>query len=383
MKKIVILHIFSDDKFFDACSVFFDTLSCVENLYYFLAPGKNYKFKYITNIEKIKVFYSFNEYVKNFSNPIVDIIYLQGLNYNQYIYFKYIGNDKKVIWWCWGYEIYHPFAFRKPLIRLPLYKTLTKKYICKQPLQRINAFSHSLYHSIKYWYFALYRNKVIQRIDYFSPVLPIEFQMMQNECPFFKAKPFMLNGGPSSIKEFEFTFKENIGNVLIGNSLDYTNNHLDIFSRLHDDMFKKGQKVIVPMSYGNAFNKDSGILKKYVRHLHCPFIWLEKFIPYNEYCEIFSSVTHAIYGVMRQQAMGNIFLCLLYGIKVFLFKESIVYKQLIESGYFVFSIEDDLNDLSLQTLLSKEQAYNNFQLFMRSNINKEEDAEKEFINIMQ
>lgn len=86
---------------------------------------------------------------------------------------------------------------------------------------------------------------------------------------------------------------------------------------------------------------------------------------------------------MRQQAMGNIFLCLLYGIKVFLFKESIVYKQLIESGYFVFSIEDDLNDLSLQTLLSKEQAYNNFQLFMRSNINKEEDAEKEFINIMQ
>ena len=26
---------------------------------------------------------------------------------------------------------------------------------------------------------------------------------------------------------------------------------------------------------------------------------------------------------------------------------------------------------------------NNFQLFMRSNINKEEDAEKEFINIMQ
>lgn len=49
----------------------------------------------------------------------------------------------------------------------------------------------------------------------------------------------------------------------------------------------------------------------------------------------------------------------------------------------MFSIEDDLNDLSLQTLLSKEQAYNNFQLFMRSNINKEEDAEKEFINIMQ
>ena len=85
---------------------------------------------------------------------------------------------------------------------------------------------------------------------------------------------------------------------------------------------------------------------------------------------------------MRQQAMGNIFLCLLCGIKVFLFKESIVYKQLIESGYFVFSIEDDLNDLSLQTLLSKEQAYNNFQLCMRSKINKKEDAEKEFINII-
>lgn len=35
MKKVVILHVFTDDKFFDSVSSFFDSLKNVENVYVF------------------------------------------------------------------------------------------------------------------------------------------------------------------------------------------------------------------------------------------------------------------------------------------------------------------------------------------------------------
>ena len=60
-----------------------------------------------------------------------------------------------------------------------------------------------------------------------------------------------------------------------------------------------------------------------------------------------SGCTHAIFGMIRQSGLGNIYLCFRKGIKVFLFKDSILYKQFKTDGYHVFSIEDELNDNSI------------------------------------
>ena len=57
-----ILHFFTDEKFFDGISNFFDTLEGVENLYYHLNEKKT--FHYIKNKEKIKVFASTRSYAK-------------------------------------------------------------------------------------------------------------------------------------------------------------------------------------------------------------------------------------------------------------------------------------------------------------------------------
>ena len=48
--------------------------------------------------------------------------------------------------------------------------------------------------------------------------------------PLFKAKPFMLNVGPGNHKPIPLPIINKPKNILIGNSLTYTNNHLDIFN---------------------------------------------------------------------------------------------------------------------------------------------------------
>lgn len=43
MKKVVILHVFTDDKFFDSVSSFFDSLKNVENVYVFYSKDLLHK----------------------------------------------------------------------------------------------------------------------------------------------------------------------------------------------------------------------------------------------------------------------------------------------------------------------------------------------------
>ena len=63
MRKITILHVFPDEKFFDGTSNFYDKVPDVVNRYVFYTRGKNFMFKQIKNFGKIKVVNSFWGYV--------------------------------------------------------------------------------------------------------------------------------------------------------------------------------------------------------------------------------------------------------------------------------------------------------------------------------
>jgi hypothetical protein len=63
--KIVILHVFDDEKFFDSASDFFDSISGIENLYYMYMPD-NMAFKFIKKNEKINIITFLSEIYKFF-----------------------------------------------------------------------------------------------------------------------------------------------------------------------------------------------------------------------------------------------------------------------------------------------------------------------------
>lgn len=75
------------------------------------------------------------------------------------------------------------------------------------------------------------------------------------------------------------------------------------------------------------------------------------------------SCSYAVFGSLRQHAIGNINLCLRYGIKVFLYKDGITYKQLTKDGYHVFTIDFHLNEHELSKPLLKEQIIHNQNIY--------------------
>lgn len=343
MKNITILHYFTDDKFFDSASEFFDSLEGVNNIYCFYTKKKNYCFHHIHYTDKILLINNKQEYYSMFSSPEVDVIYFQSIPVGVYNLFNHIGSDKKVIWWSWGYDIYHQLGFYKAFIPINILKPITKSFLYNTLFRKLRHLATCIYITLRYPFYLLHRQRVLERIDYYTPVLPIEYDLLKQFNPNFKALPFMLHGGPSFYSKIELRYKTVVGNVLVGNSLTYTNNHFDVLEVLKDCTFGQRQKVIFPVNYGGDYRGNISILKDRAQLIHAEQVWLESFLGEEEYFQLFDNVTHAVFGVIRQQAMGNIFNCLRKGIKVFLFKDSVVYQSLKQMGFCIFSIEDDLN----------------------------------------
>lgn len=372
MKKV--LHIFPDDKFFDQVSDFFDSLEGIINVYIFLA-SKDYTFKYIKQVDKIKVFNKIALYRNYISSTDADIVYLHSLR--DLSVFKYFSPSIKVIWWSWGYDIYNrPSPLSKPLITIELYKHVTKQLIT-------DSAKLSPYKYLKYTFLKLIVNrklrKAIHRIDYYTPVLPVEYKLLcQNK--FFKAKPFRIDFGPGYCTFNKLHYIKGAGNILIGNSFSPTNNHLDIFPLIkHINIGNR--KYIIPVNYGTGYNISKTQLKNLSGLNSDSVIWLEKYLSLKEYENIFGSVTHAIFGHVRQQAVGNHRMCIASGIKMFFFKDSINYQYYKGMGFHVYSIEDDLNEENLASNLTYAQAVHNYNLLLSVARDNKEKYEKELMKI--
>lgn len=318
MKKI--LHIFPDDKFFDSVSTFFDLIPNIRNEYVYLC-SKDYQFKYIKLISKIKCIYEYEEYTNFIKGTDADIIYLHSLN--DWEMFKYIPSNKKIIWWSWGYDIYEPTTFfTKPILNISLYKKKTTELLKRE--QQLSAKFISLLKAPYYWYMKKVVNnrisKILNRIDYYTPVLPIEYDLLMGRKD-FHAKPFCLESGPGINRSLNFSYHENAETILIGNSYTPTNNHLDIFEIIKT-INVGDRKILIPINYGSGYPLPPNDFKSKFT-FNDNIIWLDKFIDYEEYVKLQTYVTHAIFGFLRQQGFGNIQICLSQGVKIFLYKTSL------------------------------------------------------------
>ena len=354
-KKIIIFHVFPDDKFFDGTAKFFDNLANVENRYVFLSKEKNYQFKLIKKTDRIKIVNSIISFVRELRRRDINIVLFHTMIGKSYILTRFIRQNVKVIWWSWGYDIYMGRYHTKPLINIPLYKPLTLDIKNKNEIDKT-----TIYEKIKGKVIEWIREGAIKRVDYFMPVIPIDYKLMKEQCSFFNAQLF-----PKGINQYDYSFKykDKIGNLLVGNSLTYTNNHLDIFEKLYEINIYDGMKIVVPVSYGCDYCGVENLISL----THFPedrVIWLKEYLSRDRYFAIFDNISHAIFGMMRQQGMGNILYCLRTGVKVYVYKDSVIARQLKEYGYIFFTIEDDLDALSLSSCLSKEEARHNFNIYM-------------------
>jgi len=100
------------------------------------------------------------------------------------------------------------------------------------------------------------------------------------------------------------------------------------------------------------------------------FIPITAFMEYDKYVALTESVSVAIHNTVRQIAVGNIYINLWNGAKVFLPEDSINYKFFTKAGFHVFSIEKDLNQEEIDTPLSQEEIISNRKLIFQYNTYK-------------
>jgi len=269
----------------------------------------------------------------------------------------------KVVWLAWGYDLYASIKGHRPFIPIPQFRPLTQQALDRDWPDRIRMFAKRTR-----WRLLSYGRMLeagVARVDYFSGVIPWEYDMMRRNS-FFHARQadftyFSLK--PQDEAEHEPSVNFN-GNILLGNSAGNTNNHIDVLEQLsHYDLGER--KVYVPLSYAGRKHYIKEVIKAGRKYLGDHFVPLNTFIPLADYQQIIASCGYAIFAMERQQALSNIWMAIDNGLTVFLSKQSPLYKHLYRQGYRLFTTQDDLHMIAEGRHISTMDAYENHQVMLK------------------
>ena len=148
--------------------------------------------------------------------------------------------------------------------------------------------------------------------------------------------------------------------IMIGNSASATNNHeyvLDILSRLDT----RGRHIVVPLSYSGKKEYVKAIVTKGEKLFGRNFIPLLDFLPLEKYNRQQRCASVALFGNLRQEAIGNIIIALYLGAKVFLIKSNPVYEWAISHGLSVGNLES-MTQEELDTPLGEYEKRHNREI---------------------
>lgn len=335
-----IIHFVVDDKFIDGAISLFEADDRVENKY--LIIQKKYQdFNYLknANVERIKK----NEILKKVAG--CDAVVLHSLSVIPIYIIARIPKPIKVIWYAWGHDLYE--GLFKSIIPTNLFEVETEKYLkAHPPISSLKKKTKYLYKTIMH---KLFLESALARIDFFSGVFPYECDEIKKYHSCFTAKPLDYYYGSSKFfipENFDTVVKHGKKNVIIGNSGNATNNHLDVLQKLRQEKCSIEGQIIIPLSYGcddeYANTVYAAANEIYPNQINA----LREYMPLNDYLNLTSNCRVAIYAHNRQQASDNIFLQLQYGAKVYMPEKSLAYHYLKSIGLKLFSLENDLGSFN-------------------------------------
>lgn len=359
---MTLLHIASDEKFIDGGHYVFERAFPGCNNFIIPKSSFNRKFVYVKNLENTEVI-PFN---RSLIEKLVrrtrecDSIFLHGINELNSTLFVASGEKRKSVGILWGAELYNDENFPDKV----LLGDLTSRIKLPEPSKSKNDIVKSVLRKMLFQDINLNKDVVRQAasgLNYFSVPYREEFdyfadrKIISQKCKFipFTYYPleFILKGNEN--------IKINGNNILVGNSANYTNNHLEVF-RILGRLGIEDRKIIVPLSYGDL-QYGEYIYSEGLRLLKGNFMPLRTFIPLDVYTRTLQSCGIAIMNHYRQQAVGNILMMIWLGSKVYLSPLSTLYTYLKRIGIKVFSIEQDLVSDNPEALinLSVEDANRN------------------------
>jgi dTDP-N-acetylfucosamine:lipid II N-acetylfucosaminyltransferase len=362
------LHIISDPKFIDKHVSRFEKIGLV-NRFIFLNKVNNYQGEYSTIIEFI------NEEdilsVKALSKAAInyEFIFVYFLNFGKVKFINYLDcKDPKVIWFFYGAELYNNIAIINFVLSDDTKRILGVYWKSKSILylkETIRVIKYALKGKLTPNKEFL---KAVKRIDYFAWYSKEEYDFLLKKCKIVLPKFLQLN-----IK-LTLPIKEPLikhdCKILIGNSRDPLNNHIDVINILKSIEYKGN--ISFPFSYGEK-KKYSNYIRLIVSNSKLAIELIEDFMPYNHYLNFVGQHSTAIFNSYRQMGLGNILVALWSGLKIYLSLKNPTYQWLKNLGFIIFSIEEDLLlDLKSNNLiLDNCKIAHNFHLY--ADLSKDEN----------
>lgn len=341
-----ILHLIKDEKFPDSAYEFFEAVAPGQNT--FMLDGKVAPIMHLKKIIPIRVSkYAFwnPKFIRTLEQ--YDAIILHSLSAFSLEVLARLSDRVPVVWIGMGYDYYDflttsPSDLLKPetlALNSPATKRLQlmPKKLVKNIVRRV------LQPNVKY------KRKLVQKIDLFAPVLQSEYLLVKNAIgtePF----PDYIRWNYGKIVDLidgKLGERGIVGkNILIGNSARPTNNHVDIFRILAEAGIPADSKVIVPLSYGNSVYREK-VIAEGQRLLGDKFEPVTEFMDLDKYIELLSTCSSVIMNHLRQQGVGNLFITLFLGAKVYLDTSNPVYAEFTDMGLSVKPV-DSLFEESLE-----------------------------------
>lgn len=316
-------HIVRDEKFIDSAYRDFEVVAPNQNIFLIIGPKKP-----LTYIKSAKIYFVrprivwiFAPFSHLFSRAI--IFHSIGSIFEENLILR-INSSTKIAWISWGYDLYPRIKNIEEFL-LPK----TKKFFrsISSPRTKLKSDLKSDFkNSFKV---EPSNSKLMSRIDFISPVLKSEFDLLSEKFNIPSSK--YLRWNYLTLEEDVIRKEPKMNNsgksLLLGNSGSIWLNHLDILDDLNS-MNLDFDEVILPCSYGDreyiSFMKE--IIKDKLQGVQL----IENFLPYDKYIKILEKCKYLLINTERQIALGNILFFLYYGGSVIIRKNNPIVRWIEE-----------------------------------------------------
>jgi dTDP-N-acetylfucosamine:lipid II N-acetylfucosaminyltransferase len=383
-KKII--HIFHDDKFIDPAIKLFESV-CPNISEYYILKEENVPFQYVTSKLVKRLDFSNREikntFIVNLNSSTKHVLFLHALDYQKQEIVLKCNPQVKKVWFIWGYDLYYNWElFNRSIYEAETRKNISIKSGLKQYLifntvsfflfkkKKITFFLPSRLKNILDYNYNTFFYKSAQLIDIVVPIVPNEFELIKKMNLKAKLASFTYGCIEDLLGDKINSHVLGQPNILIGNSADPSNNHLDIFYKL-SKLDLQNKKVYVPLSYGGNENYKLKVIEIGTQLFGDKFHPLTDFMSLVDYNNILLSCGTLIFNHIRQQGVGNIIIMGHLGAKIFLNKKSPVYKYYKELGLCIYDNNSLDNNLLNDKIKSNQYQTNKnllFDLYSKKNV---------------
>lgn len=140
------------------------------------------------------------------------------------------------------------------------------------------------------------------------------------------------------------------GAILLGNSDDPMNNHLDVLQKL-EQVVTTDQRIIIPVAGGSKVYIEK--LKEVQSRSKAEIVLQETLLDSKSFFELMNEVSYVVYGHLRQQGVGTILPLLYAGKKAFLWEQNPL-KAILERWGIAIDAIDSLSSEDFKKLSAEE-----------------------------